>query len=397
MRKAACITFASLLVHCTASDPQTATTGSRSQAIEHIEPYKEIEIVDSSVMLDARSSNLTDGHWSFRWLMEQLAPLDMEPGDFVQRWLDGFHVKEINGFPADDRVGFYEVAARWPRTPTGSLDLGQSHFQLTAIANRIDLTTAPNGEGRLAFKLINPETGLGRLLTIIFEFKLPALDTANDRAEWARRWHELGSLPFGEEYNAALQTLTDAFAARGADPKGANGSSINQFRASDGELGAEGQPWEFREFHLIEDESGTSFHPSTTRQTPDESLNGSQALAQVIVDHREEVLRGEDVIPQEMLTGASQANFQIWEFTDPSVDEPLRHAFARETCNGCHNGETQSSFFFYHVNPIRQTVPGGDGRNRLSNFVNIEDMPRRVANMQSLLVNGIASPNQQTH
>ena len=49
------------------------------------------------------------------------------------------------------------------------------------------------------------------------------MDSWRARAEWARRWHALGKLPYGETYNAALQRLTDAFAQAG---------SLSQLRAT---------------------------------------------------------------------------------------------------------------------------------------------------------------------
>ena len=42
-----------------------------------IDPYRELVIVDSSVVLDARASNATGGAWSFRRTVEQLTPPGM--------------------------------------------------------------------------------------------------------------------------------------------------------------------------------------------------------------------------------------------------------------------------------------------------------------------------------
>ena len=43
---------------------------------------------------------------------------------------------------------------------------------------------------------------------VIFEFELP-VESMADLQALAQRWHDLGNLPFGEEYNAALQSITD--------------------------------------------------------------------------------------------------------------------------------------------------------------------------------------------
>ena len=50
----------------------------RSAASGTVSPLKELVIVDQSVIADARSSNASDGVWSFRFLMEQN---DMKPAD----------------------------------------------------------------------------------------------------------------------------------------------------------------------------------------------------------------------------------------------------------------------------------------------------------------------------
>ncbi|TMB21291.1 MAG: hypothetical protein E6J65_15900, partial [Deltaproteobacteria bacterium] len=49
-----------------------------------IDPYRELVIVDSSVILDARASNAADGAWSFRRTAEQLAPSGMTPAQLVE-------------------------------------------------------------------------------------------------------------------------------------------------------------------------------------------------------------------------------------------------------------------------------------------------------------------------
>ena len=54
--------------------------------------------------------------------------------------------------------------------------------------------------------------------TVILEYRLPA-NTEADVQKWADDWHALGQLPFpSEEYNAALQALTERFTARNAEP-----------------------------------------------------------------------------------------------------------------------------------------------------------------------------------
>ena len=71
--------------------------------------------------------------------------------------------------------------------------------------------------------------------------------------------------------------------------------------------------------------------------------------------------------------------------TPDRIDEALRHAFAQQTCNGCHAQETFSMQGFFHVSPFKPVVPGGNGQDRVSVFLKRDDLPRRVSRMQELL------------
>ena len=55
-----------------------------------IDTYKELVIVDSSVVLDSRGSNRTNGAWSFRNTMERLTPAGMTAPALVESWLKSF-------------------------------------------------------------------------------------------------------------------------------------------------------------------------------------------------------------------------------------------------------------------------------------------------------------------
>ncbi len=111
------------------------------------------------------------------------------------------------------------------------LDMSQAPFRLIAIVNRPDLRlvaddgTAIGGEGRFVFQVLGPTLAVNALagavevmdatvtpqkFTVIFEYSLPVA-RASDTLVWARRWHGLGALPFGADYNATLRALTNAF------------------------------------------------------------------------------------------------------------------------------------------------------------------------------------------
>jgi len=328
---------------------------------ENVDPWKELVIVDSSVVLDARTSSAENGAWSFRQLMERLGPRDL-----TETWLRTFRQTALNGFAVEDRDKVEALISSWPRRD-GSLDLSQAPFRLLAIVSRLDMANGMSGEARLIYGLYDPATGAPRKMTLAFEYRLPELGTQNDRAEWARRWHALGALAYGGDYNAALQRLTDAFA---------QGGSLSQLRANEQQFG---DLWQLRQWVL----EGGSLRLSTTPQTPDQSLNGSARLAQFVLDNADALRAGTATVPQELQGGVSP-EIGAWVFKrEPRIDEALRNAFARQTCNGCHAQETNSVQGFFHVSPFKPLT--GNGRDRVSDFLKSEEMARRAGRLTELL------------
>ena len=208
------------------------TTAAATSAPVPIDAYKELMIVHSSVVADPqRTSNVTDGHWSFRWLMERLsADSGLSPAEFVESWLHEFRQTEVPGtsIPLRDRPGADDLLARWRKDDTGHIDLRYAPFRLLAIVNRIDKGTSVGdmGEGRFVFALVDPDTLDARhpdphqatpmSMTVIFEFHQvgqpkTATKDQKQRQRNAGRWHALGKLPYGPSFNAALQQITDAF------------------------------------------------------------------------------------------------------------------------------------------------------------------------------------------
>ena len=104
-----------------------------------VDPYKELVIVDASVVLDARASNATGGTWSFRWAVEQLTPPGPSASSMVERWLRSFRLDGVGGRRVDDRPGVDRLLSSWPRAADSSLDLARAPFRLLAIASRLDL------------------------------------------------------------------------------------------------------------------------------------------------------------------------------------------------------------------------------------------------------------------
>jgi probable HAF family extracellular repeat protein len=321
-----------------AVDPADAAT---SGAAIDIDPYRELFIVDPSVVLDARGSSVANGPWSFRWLIEQMADAGTSPAALVEAWLRSLRTQSLNGFSLEDRQGVEEFlgggSRAWPRTSSGALDLSRAPFRLLAIVNRLDLSEQGQGEGRFVFGLIDPATGAPERMTVAFEYRLPPLGTGDDLAEWGRRWHDLARHPFGEDYNAALEALTRAFTSRGVDPSGVGGSALAHVRTNEATFG---EIWQLRQWQLDRGAGGLLLRLSELPQTPDQSLNGSEALASFLAEHADEVRAGRHDIPLAMRGGASP-EVGAWAFREhPAIDESLRHAFARRTCNGCHSSET---------------------------------------------------------
>src|SRR5262249_55057279 len=141
-----------------------------------------------------------------------------------------------------------------------------------------DLSQGDAGEGRFVFAF-NDSGGFFPLqATMILEYKLPAATDA-EVLGWAQSFHALGALQFSEQYNAALQAITERFAGRGARPGATNGSAIHSVRTNEIDFGAN-FVWELREFSLAADTG--RLVPAPLSLTPDRSFNRSDVLVRFI-------------------------------------------------------------------------------------------------------------------
>lgn len=329
-----------------------------------IDPYRELVIVDPSVVNDARASNANAGTWSFRRTVQRLAGSDEAGSRMVEAWLRSYRQKTLNGFPLEDRAGVESLLGSgdgaWPRTSTGALDLSRAPFRLLAIVNRLDLAEHSGPEVRFVYGMVDPFTGAAERMTVGFEFRLPPLGTADDVREWARRWHELSQWPLGEGYRRALEALTESA-----------GDDLAACRVNEAVFGSR---WQLREWRLDRLQGEATLTPAPLPQTPDPSLNGSESLARFMLDNAEAIRAGALELPAEMRAGAAPER-RAWRFpSQPEVDDELRHRFALQTCNGCHSSETNSAQGFFHVSPF-----GPPGVSRLSPFLTESELPRRAA------------------
>jgi hypothetical protein len=324
-----------------ASDFQSFTEAVSFSVIDNstpctIFPRRELVIRDVSVV-DDPVRTAPGGAWSFGKLMENMAPTPADAPAMVERMLTSFLSQQtVNSFTLPARPGVQRVLDSM-RGPDGKLDLSRPSFRLLAIVNRIDLHDEPastGGEGRFVFGF----TPFGQTTpaTLIIEYNVPSESRAAI-VDLAKAWHALRALPFpSEEYNAALQAVTERFTARNAAPGRPNGSSLGQIRTND--FFAFGRAWEFREFHL--DPASGMLVPAPVAQTPDRGFNSSEALGRFVRANEPAIFTDKHVVPL-MFEGVpfqggnnDASDFFTWQV--PGVSPEARHRFARNTCNGCH-------------------------------------------------------------
>lgn len=309
---------------------------------------RELMITNLSVVDDpVRTTG--SGAWTFRHLMESMAPTPADAPAMVEAMLRTFTVPQtINGFTVSPRPGFESfILANWPRVD-GQLDLSQAPLTLQAIVNRFDLREPANGdagEGRFVFAFNFPGSQFPLQATLILEYKLPATTPAAVE-DWAQAWHALGALPFpSEEYNAALEVLTRRFAGRNARPGATNGSAISTVRTNEIDLGDNGR-WELREFRLS---AATGLlAPHTLDRTPDFSFNETPSLASFINANEAALLTETHTVPVEHEGGAFAAGAVFNDFIPwnaPGINSSeARFRFSTNTCSGCHSPETSTTF-----------------------------------------------------
>jgi Concanavalin A-like lectin/glucanases superfamily len=327
-----------------------------------------LSVVDDPVrtVFDGASSDPRNGAWTFKRLMENMAPSAADAPAMVEAVMTSFTTPQtVNGFTVQARPGMQaQILSSWPRTPDGQLDLAQPPLQLQAIVNRFDLRNLANGdagEGRFVFAFVAPGN-VPLQATLIMEYKLPAA-TDQDVLDWANSFHALGALAAGEDYNAALQAITDRFTGRGARPSHQNGSAINAVRTNEIAFAGNGL-WEMRQFGLAT--ATGRLAPVTVDLTPDRSFDGGATLASYINANQAEIIAETHTVPavfngQPFEAGAIFNDLSTWIV--PGVDPSARHHFALNTCNGCHSAQETNTIFLQ----ISPRFPGSEAT--LSGFL----------------------------
>ena len=345
--------------------------------VEAVDPEKSLVIRDPRVVEDtARTFNPCTGRgtpmgaWTFGHLFQQMAnrsATKIKPQKFLKQWLKQWEKDQvINGLVVPKRSRIRSlIIDPWQQASGGKqLDLAKAPFRLLAIVNRVDLrddsASGSAGEARFVFGALTP--GCQPLeFTVIFEYGIQRTDCQAVR-DWARQWLDLGSLELGSPaYNAALEAITEQFVRAGADPSKPNGSALNQLRTNEIVLSSE---WELREFTLSAE---GALKEVTVKLTPDLGFNRTAALANFINGNEADILADKHVVPDQFPAGnsflAGSAAMPGRVFWDNPANGPLiasreaRHKFSLQTCNGCHQGETETDFT--HIKPAPFGLPAG--------------------------------------
>jgi Concanavalin A-like lectin/glucanases superfamily len=319
---------------------------------------KKLSVVDDPIRTTSFGApgDPRSGVWTFKHLVESMAPTPADAPAMVEEMLATFTTQQtVNGFTITPRPGMQSlILDQWPRTPDGALDLAQAPLRLQAIVNRFDLRdlgAGDAGEARFVFAFNFPGSFFFPLqATMIFEYKLPA-STEGEVLDWAQSFHALGATPFSEEYNAALQTLTERFAGRGARPGHPNGSALSAVRTNEIDFG-DNFTWQLREFRLSP--ATGRLAPSTLELTPDRSFNNSAPLASFINTNAAAIIAETHEVPEQLdgqpfRAGAVFNDLNTW-FAPGVADNEARHHLALNTCNGCHSS-AETGTFFLHVKP----------------------------------------------
>jgi hypothetical protein len=367
-----------------------------------ITPKKELLITDISVVEDpvrtkwpAGTPTGAQAAWTFGRLMEQMAG-STSPSAFVLAWLQQWEQdRVINGFTAVARPSIQTlVIAPWLAASGGvELNLRKAPFRLLAIVNRLDLRykdedadTISAGEGRFVFGLLDA-AGEPLPFTVIFEYGVEA-SSDHDVKQWAKKWHDLGSHPFGSSFNSKLQKLTNEFSKPLCSSK-PNDSCLNQLRTNEAALSAT-KKWELREFR-ISAQTG-ELVGRMTAQTPDPSLNGTAELAAFINGNEALAKQRRHVVSPSLLAASAPSALKTFWSAPGVIDNDARFGFALTTCDGCHTAETGTTFL--HVKNRAAGVESGlsaflTGTSVMDPFSGVtrefNELASRVADMQFVL------------
>jgi hypothetical protein len=338
-----------------------------------VDPARELFVTDVSVVDDCYRTTWTGscpapvppatrGAWTFGGVIPGVFGTNDRAtlSNLVTSWFSFWMTDQvINGDTARARpFTMSDIVDPWLAASGGStLDMTKAPFRLTAIVARLDLRqnaahggVETAGEGRFIFNLLDSQ-GRPTAFNVILEFGLDAA-TCADVLNWAQIYHALGSLPFGPNFNAALETITDHFTAINASPGKPNGSAINQVRTN--EIFLADSEWEQREFHLAASGSPRPLSETTVALSPRQLLDHQQVIANFINSNTTAILANNYAVPLSFggasFLGAAGDELRSvsWDGPTPACskisNKSARSVFSLGTCGGCHSGETGTPF-----------------------------------------------------
>jgi len=323
---------------------------------------RELIIVDPVVVTSDRASNAVQGApFSFRTQMEWLAGSDQDPAVFSLTWLQewtrvrtlGPHAAPVTPRPSAQRLlidPWWRASAAEPEAPTSAGSYGGATeppalerlpFRLIAIVNRLDLhagacSGAP-GELRYVYTAVDSLSSRALPMTVIVEIPYPRTLPAT---EWARAWHELSDPTARATSEARLEALSRAV-RKDADPLAA------RVRSNELALAGEDPSWELREFRVEADAGGRRLAQTPLEHTPRVDVDPSLVDAHVTLNAAA-IRGGAFPLPPALRAGAARVPVANFSWASSNLNEPLRAAFSRETCNGCHGGDTRT-LPFQHI------------------------------------------------
>jgi hypothetical protein len=255
----------------------------------------------------------------------------------------------------------------WTRAKDGSLILDAAPMRLLAIVNRIDQRGARDaGELRFVYGVTDAQ-GSPQSFTVSLELQLP-ISSERSLASWALGWFDLSLAPsWDTEYRDRLQALIEP-ALR-----------AQQFLRMRTNESVPGTAWELREFTLG---SSGRLQASPTPATPAKEFaeEKKNSLLEWLAQNGESYATGKLELPDRFLgtEATMEGGFRWFLKAQPSLPDSIRAQFSLRTCNGCHSGETGTSFL--HIGNRLEQVPSG-----LSTFLN-QDLERRQDDLRSLVI-----------
>lgn len=369
--------------------------------------FKELLVIHQSVLLDRRAQNATNGAWSFRARMEDLAGASDAP-EMTRAWLDSWKTVTSVGAdyaPVTPRPGVDGALVTPWLAKSGSprLSMPLAPFRLIAIVNRPDLREEVDGcsgehlgELRFVYTAEDPATNKAIPMTVIVEVPYPPTRTARG---WIDAWHALGQMPFGADYNDALAAITtEALASSKRETWRVRTNEIAFVEESNKTAPSTAKAsWEMRELRFDVATNRLVFTP--LQSTPRIDLDNSRSLDVWANENTSSILNGTYVLPGGLQAGAApipQAFFQ-WSRQSTSMAPAVRDALGMSTCNGCHGGEraAETALPFQHIAaPDQKTQYYGtanNGETRLSSWLDNpenregDELSRRERSMTAAL------------